>query len=137
MGLEDKQKYEERAAKINQQKEAAAKAAAAEANTAAAAAAVAAVVAQSANNTSETPTPCPSPAIPVTPLSTKGKDSSKDMDMVVATAALKKDPDWTFECCWDGCDWQFEDALDLIEHCVQEPKGHVPTYFKDQNPNGT
>jgi hypothetical protein len=44
---------------------------------------------------------------------------------------LKRDPDWVFECVWDGCDWQFEDALDLIEHSVQEPKGHVPSYFKD------
>lgn len=112
MAIEDKQKYEERAGKINEAKEAAAKAAA-----------------------PSQPPPAASPS-PATPVLGKGKDASKDVDMVAATAALKKDPDWIFECCWDGCDWQFEDALDLIEHCVQEPKGHVSTYFKDQNPTG-
>ncbi|CAL8069132.1 unnamed protein product [Orchesella dallaii] len=129
MGLEDKQKYEERAAKINEQKEIAARAAAAEAK--AAAETAAAIAAQNQGPDS----PAPAPPTPSTPVTSKGKDASKETDMVAATAALKKDPDWIFECCWDGCDWQFEDALDLIEHCVQEPKGHVPTYFKDQNPN--
>jgi protein polybromo-1 len=51
------------------------------------------------------------------------------------TMGMKRDPDWIFECCFSGCDWQFEDALDLIEHCVQEPNGHVATHFKDSNPN--
>jgi len=64
-----------------------------------------------------------------------GKESTKqENDLMVSTMALKKDPDWIFECCWSGCDWQFEDAMDLIEHCIQEPKGHVPTVFKDSNP---
>ena len=60
-----------------------------------------------------------------------------DVDIITATTALKKDPDWIFECCWAGCDWQFEDALDLIEHCTEEPKGHVAMSFKDvANTNG-
>jgi protein polybromo-1 len=77
-------------------------------------------------NANETPTP------------TKPKDMTKqETEFQSALTALKKDPDWIFECCWDGCDWQFEDALDLVEHCVQEPKGHVPKYFSDKSPTGS
>lgn len=151
MPQEEKLKYEERAQKINQAKEAAAKEAQAEANAAAAAAAVAAAVSAAANGSNSNMSDgfqgavissgLASPQISAPPATTpvvgKGKDGNKEgVDMVTATQALKKDPDWIFECCWDGCDWQFEDALDLIEHCVQEPKGHVPEFFKDaKNPN--
>ncbi|XP_014213289.1 protein polybromo-1 isoform X3 [Copidosoma floridanum] len=37
--------------------------------------------------------------------------------------------DLVYECCWDTCDWQFEDMADCIEHSVVEPTGHVQTYF--------
>ena len=29
-------------------------------------------------------------------------------------------PDIVHECCWDNCDWQFEDMADCIEHAVAE-----------------
>lgn len=34
-----------------------------------------------------------------------------------------------FECCWDKCDWQFEDPGDLLEHCVADGLGCVHKYF--------
>ncbi|KAK3930738.1 Protein polybromo-1 [Frankliniella fusca] len=40
-----------------------------------------------------------------------------------------------WECCWDTCDYQFEDMSDCIEHCVGsglDPSGHVHTYFANQ-----
>lgn len=30
-----------------------------------------------------------------------------------------------FECLWDKCDFQFEDSLDCMEHCLAENTGHV------------
>lgn len=59
------------------------------------------------------------------------KQAAADSEFVASVSALKKDPDWVFECLWDGCDWQFEEALDLIEHSVQDAKGHVVSYFKE------
>ncbi|XP_021953815.1 protein polybromo-1 isoform X3 [Folsomia candida] len=102
----EKQKYEERAAKMNEEKEAA--------------------IAKGIDPGT------------IGPGSQRFKENASkqaaaDSEFVAAAAALKRDPDWIFECVWDGCEWQFEDALDLIEHCVQEPKGHVPSFFKDSN----
>ncbi|XP_034240054.1 protein polybromo-1 isoform X2 [Thrips palmi] len=40
-----------------------------------------------------------------------------------------------WECCWDTCDFQFEDIGDCIDHCVgsgMDPTGHVHTYFANQ-----
>lgn len=37
--------------------------------------------------------------------------------------------DLAYECCWDNCDWQFEDIADCVEHCVAEQTGHVFAYF--------
>lgn len=40
-----------------------------------------------------------------------------------------------WECCWDTCDFQFEEMSDCIEHCVgsgPDPSGHVHTYFANQ-----
>ncbi|XP_071450417.1 protein polybromo-1 isoform X3 [Hetaerina americana] len=37
--------------------------------------------------------------------------------------------DLVYECLWDHCDWQFEDQTDLTDHCIQEPNGHVQQYF--------
>lgn len=34
-----------------------------------------------------------------------------------------------FECCWDKCDFQFEDPGDLLEHCVSDGNGCVHKYF--------
>jgi protein polybromo-1 len=41
-----------------------------------------------------------------------------------------------FECCWDNCDWQFEDLTDCIDHCIQEPNGHVHQHFANIPPQG-
>ncbi|XP_011198605.2 protein polybromo-1 [Bactrocera dorsalis] len=30
-----------------------------------------------------------------------------------------------FECLWDKCDYQFEDAVDCMEHCIQDGTGHI------------
>lgn len=37
--------------------------------------------------------------------------------------------DQVFECCWDNCDWQFEDMTDCIDHCIAEQNGHVQSSF--------
>ena len=37
--------------------------------------------------------------------------------------------DVVYECCWDTCDWQFEDMTDCVEHSVAEQTGHIQTYF--------
>lgn len=37
--------------------------------------------------------------------------------------------DQVFECCWDSCDWQFEDMTDCIDHCIAEQNGHVQSSF--------
>ncbi|XP_037079374.1 protein polybromo-1-like [Pollicipes pollicipes] len=37
-------------------------------------------------------------------------------------------PDVVYDCCWMGCDYQFEDMGDLIDHCNLEPSGHVHVY---------
>lgn len=42
--------------------------------------------------------------------------------------------DQIFECLWDGCDYQFEEMSDCIEHCVKDSKdsqGHVQAYFQE------
>jgi protein polybromo-1 len=98
----EKQKYEERASKLNEEKETA----------------YAAGI---------------DPAT-IGPGSQRYKENAAkaETDLAAATLAMKKDPNWIFECGWDECEWQFEDALDLIEHSVQEPNGHVPSYFKNQ-----
>ncbi|KAF0306244.1 Protein polybromo-1 [Amphibalanus amphitrite] len=37
-------------------------------------------------------------------------------------------PDVVYDCCWLGCDFQYEDMSELIDHCNAEPGGHVPVY---------
>ncbi|XP_066590432.1 protein polybromo-1 [Prorops nasuta] len=37
--------------------------------------------------------------------------------------------DVVYECCWDNCDWQFEDMTDCIDHCIAEQSGHVQSSF--------
>lgn len=39
-----------------------------------------------------------------------------------------------FECCWNKCDWQFEDPMDCFDHCIAESTGHVQTYFASLPP---
>ncbi|EEB13504.1 predicted protein [Pediculus humanus corporis] len=36
---------------------------------------------------------------------------------------------FTFECAWDNCDYQFDDLNDCLEHAVAEGSGHVQMYF--------
>lgn len=37
-----------------------------------------------------------------------------------------------FECLWDGCDYQFEEISDCVEHCIKdkEGQGHIQVYFQ-------
>ncbi|XP_066994132.2 protein polybromo-1 isoform X3 [Anabrus simplex] len=81
----EKQTWEEKAAKVNE--ETAAKQAEAEA--------------------------CPSPAPSMSGVSG-------------GTAVLN---DVVYECCWENCDWQFEDITDCIDHSIHETNGHVQMYF--------
>ncbi|XP_044737785.1 protein polybromo-1 isoform X3 [Chrysoperla carnea] len=37
--------------------------------------------------------------------------------------------EFVYECLWDDCDYQFEDLSDLLEHCIQDDKGHVQLHF--------
>ncbi|XP_075148339.1 protein polybromo [Haematobia irritans] len=34
-------------------------------------------------------------------------------------------PVLTYECLWDKCDFQFEDSVDCMEHCLADNTGHV------------
>lgn len=36
-----------------------------------------------------------------------------------------------YECCWEKCDYQFEDPMDLVDHCISENSGHVTGYYKE------
>lgn len=63
-------------------------------------------------------------SMPQSPASGHGSNHSTD-----------KSENILYECLWDGCDYQFEDQQDLIDHLVVEPNGHVhQTYHgaKDQ-----
>ena len=37
--------------------------------------------------------------------------------------------DHVYECCWDNCDFQFDDMTDCIDHCIAEQTGHVQSSF--------
>lgn len=44
-----------------------------------------------------------------------------------------------WECCWDSCDFQFEEIGDCIDHCVgsgADPAGHVHTWFASLSGTG-
>ncbi|XP_044019978.1 protein polybromo-1 isoform X3 [Aphidius gifuensis] len=43
--------------------------------------------------------------------------------------------DQVYECCWENCDWQFEDATDCIDHCIAEATGHVQSTFINAAPD--
>lgn len=45
-------------------------------------------------------------------------------------------PNYTFECLWDNCDYQFEDLHDCLDHAVTEQTGHVQMYFAAVPPAG-
>ncbi|XP_015918691.2 protein polybromo-1 isoform X3 [Parasteatoda tepidariorum] len=56
-------------------------------------------------------------SMPHSPASTQGSTSDKNENIL-------------YECMWDGCDHQFEDQTDLIEHLAVEPGGHIQQTFK-------
>ncbi|XP_043487082.1 protein polybromo-1 isoform X7 [Polistes fuscatus] len=56
----------------------------------------------------------------------------KGGSMTVGTNALQ---DVVYECCWDNCDWQFEDMTDCIDHCIAEQNGHVQSSFTNAAPD--
>ncbi|CAH2012265.1 unnamed protein product [Acanthoscelides obtectus] len=41
--------------------------------------------------------------------------------------------DQIYECLWDTCDYQFEDTIDLIEHCIKDrdQPSHVTAFFQE------
>ncbi|XP_011065297.1 PREDICTED: protein polybromo-1 isoform X2 [Acromyrmex echinatior] len=45
------------------------------------------------------------------------------------TVGTNSTQDVVYECCWDNCDWQFEDMTDCIDHCIAEQNGHVQSSF--------
>ncbi|KAK2578508.1 hypothetical protein KPH14_002062 [Odynerus spinipes] len=56
----------------------------------------------------------------------------KGTSITVGTNALQ---DVVYECCWDNCDWQFEDMTDCIDHCIAEQNGHVQSSFTNAAPD--
>ena len=38
---------------------------------------------------------------------------------------LPSNPDVTYECMWESCDYMFEDLFDLHEHLITEANCHV------------
>ncbi|XP_020708055.1 protein polybromo-1 isoform X4 [Athalia rosae] len=57
------------------------------------------------------------------------EDGGQIVNKPVAVMGVGPQPDQVFECCWDGCDWQFEDMTDCIDHCIAEQNGHVQASF--------
>ncbi|XP_069679864.1 protein polybromo-1 isoform X4 [Periplaneta americana] len=102
---QEKQCWEERAAKVNEES--------------------AAKFAEEAAAASASPNPNPNPSAPTvikTITNTTNPPQEQSSDHIV------------FECCWDNCDWQFEDLTDCIDHCIQEPNGHVHQHFANIPP---
>lgn len=52
----------------------------------------------------------------------------EEMEASSPSAAEQVHPHQLYECCWDKCDWQFEDSQDCYDHAVAEGTGHVQTY---------
>ncbi|XP_065079040.1 protein polybromo-1 isoform X3 [Ochlerotatus camptorhynchus] len=41
-------------------------------------------------------------------------------------------PNHVYECCWEKCDYQFEDPFDCVEHCITDVTGCVyKTFMKN------
>jgi len=38
-------------------------------------------------------------------------------------------PNQIFDCCWERCDYQFEDPADLLEHCLTDTTGCVQRHL--------
>lgn len=62
------------------------------------------------------------------------EDGGQSGNKAVAIVGVGPQPDQVFECCWDGCDWQFEDMTDCIDHCIAEQNGHVQSSFTNASP---
>ncbi|XP_055539824.1 protein polybromo-1 isoform X1 [Wyeomyia smithii] len=44
-------------------------------------------------------------------------------------------PNHVYECCWEKCDYQFEDPFDCMEHCITDVTGCVyKTFMKASEP---
>ncbi|KAG8222161.1 hypothetical protein J437_LFUL000742 [Ladona fulva] len=133
LGAQEKQMYEEKAARMNEEN--AAKLAA---TAAAAAGEGGSGFTPSASNTSlnqslqhqQDSSSSSSPAPMGTPGGLPGGCPGGGGAAGTNTAANGTPVDAVFECLWDHCDWQFEDQTDLIDHCIQEPNGHVHQYFQ-------
>ncbi|GFY58398.1 protein polybromo-1 [Trichonephila inaurata madagascariensis] len=54
-------------------------------------------------------------SLPHSPASTQGSERTENV---------------IYECMWDGCDHQFEDQTDLIDHLAAEPSGHIQQTYK-------
>ncbi|GFQ66100.1 protein polybromo-1 [Trichonephila clavata] len=54
-------------------------------------------------------------SLPHSPASTQGSERTEHV---------------IYECMWDGCDHQFEDQTDLIDHLAAEPSGHIQQTYK-------
>ncbi|XP_023214258.1 non-histone chromosomal protein 6-like [Centruroides sculpturatus] len=47
----------------------------------------------------------------------------------------EKGENMVYECQWEGCDYQFEDHQDLIDHLITEPNGHVHISYQNAKEN--
>lgn len=41
-----------------------------------------------------------------------------------------------YECLWTKCNYQFEDPIDCMQHCIADDTGHVQTYYADKGTEG-
>lgn len=57
--------------------------------------------------------------MPQSPASNHGSVSDKNENIL-------------YECMWDGCDHQFEDQSDLLEHLAVEPAGHIQQTLRNR-----
>ncbi|KAK9869165.1 hypothetical protein WA026_002914 [Henosepilachna vigintioctopunctata] len=53
------------------------------------------------------------------------------LDEQCASLLSYPNPDMTYDCFWDKCDFQFEELADCLEHLIKnkECQGHVRSYF--------
>lgn len=56
-------------------------------------------------------------------------DSTATANTSTANTSATESYSMVFECLWDKCDYQFDDASDCLEHCIQEDLGHVQNTF--------
>ncbi|XP_033210507.1 protein polybromo-1 isoform X3 [Belonocnema kinseyi] len=54
---------------------------------------------------------------------------NEETGLIKAGSVQVSAQDHVYECCWDNCDFQFDDMTDCIDHAIAEQSGHVQSTF--------